>query len=186
MPRLQARAVCPVARTAARVKVAAASFLCIASLASFPAFANFEERNDILVFGFQLEDVSAGASSGKISPEDAAQLANVTNQVIELLWQSGRIIPAYGWRAQDAVGETNALHACDAAAGNAAFELSLVGVVRRISHTVYTVRFEVCDLRTREIIAAGESGLHVGAAYSWSRGAVRLVKDQLLEGPAQQ
>jgi len=65
-------------------------------------------------------------------------------------------------------------------------EQSFVGVVRRISRTEYIVRFQVRDARTGAVVADGNSGLRMGAVDSWSRGAVRLVKDRLLESPAQQ
>jgi hypothetical protein len=44
--------------------------------------------------------------------------------------------------------------------------------------TEYAVRFEIRDARTGTIISAGNSGLRMGADYSWSRGAVRLIKDR--------
>jgi hypothetical protein len=48
---------------------------------------------------------------------------------------------------------------------------SFVGVVRRVSRTEYTARFEIRDARTGTIIFDGDSGLRMGADYSWSRGA---------------
>ena len=60
-------------------------------------------------------------------------------------------------------------------------EQSFVGVVRRISRTEYTVRFEIRDARTGAVVSAGDSGLRMGADYSWNRGATRLIKDRLLE-----
>ncbi|HEY0938641.1 MAG TPA: DUF2380 domain-containing protein [Steroidobacter sp.] len=55
-------------------------------------------------------------------------------------------------------------------------------MVSRISRTEYVVRFKVRDTRTGAVIAAGESGLQMGADYSWSRGAAKLVKARLVEG----
>jgi hypothetical protein len=63
---------------------------------------------------------------------------------------------------------------------------SLVGVVSRISRTEYVVKFQIRDAQTGVVVAAGDSGLRMGADYSWSRGAASLFKDQLLERPAQQ
>lgn len=34
-------------------------------------------------------------------------------------------------------------------------------------------------------MSRGDSGLRMGADYSWKRGAVRLVSDRLLDGVAQ-
>ncbi|HET6221634.1 MAG TPA: DUF2380 domain-containing protein, partial [Dongiaceae bacterium] len=63
---------------------------------------------------------------------------------------------------------------------------SFVGVVRRISRTEYVVRFQIRDARTSAVVSDENSGLRMGADDSWSRGAVRLIKDQLLESKAQQ
>jgi hypothetical protein len=76
---------------------------------------------------------------------------------------------------------------CDAAiALKAGAEQSLVGVVRRISRTEYTIRFRVRDARTGTIVSEADSGLRMGANYSWSRGAVRLISDRLLESRSAQ
>ena len=58
---------------------------------------------------------------------------------------------------------------------------SLIGVVRRVSRTEYTLGFQVRDARTGAVLSRGDSGLRMGADYSWKRGAVRLVSDKLIE-----
>ena len=65
-------------------------------------------------------------------------------------------------------------------------EQSFVGVVKRISRTEYTVRFQIRDARTGAIVSDADSGLRMGADNSWSRGAVRLIKDRILESRDQQ
>jgi hypothetical protein len=79
---------------------------------------------------------------------------------------------------------------CDACAAAIALQLgadqSLVGVVRRVSRTEYTVRYQIRDARTGAIVSQGDSGLRMGADYSWGRGTIRLIKDRLLENQAQQ
>lgn len=65
-------------------------------------------------------------------------------------------------------------------------EQSLVGVIRRISRTEYTVRFQVHDARNGAVVTNADSGLRMGANYSWSRGAARLVRDRLLDAALQQ
>jgi len=50
----------------------------------------------------------------------------------------------------------------------------------------YTVRFQIRDARTGAVVSNEESGLRMGADYSWSRGAAELVKDRLLASAAQQ
>lgn len=138
----------------------------------------------LAVFDFELEDATA-ASAGASATSDASYLAEVTSSVREALGQSGR------YRLVD-VGEANEqgvkAHAlrdcagCEAAiAQRLGADQSLIGVVRRVSRTEYTLGFQVRDARTGAVLARGDSGLRMGADYSWKRGAVRLVSDRLIE-----
>jgi len=145
----------------------------------------------LAVFDFEQEDTSAAVSSTtETASDDAAQLADVTGQVRRLLTQSARyqVIDVSGVDA--AAAKAHSLRdcgGCDAAiALKAGAEQSLVGVVRRISRTEYTVRFRIRDARTSAIVSEGDSGLRMGANYSWSRGAVRLISDRLLESRSAQ
>jgi Protein of unknown function (DUF2380) len=139
----------------------------------------------IAVFDFELEDMSAAGSASEVATSDAAYLADVTNGVRELFAQSGRyhLIEAVDADA-DAVKKHH-LRDCEGCEAGIAKALgadqSLVGVVRRISRTEYTVRFQIRDSRTGAIVSNGDSGLRMGADYSWSRGAVRLVRDRVLD-----
>ncbi|MGY8666298.1 DUF2380 domain-containing protein [Bradyrhizobium sp. UFLA05-109] len=139
----------------------------------------------LAVFAFELEDTTA-APSAVLSEPDTAHLAEVTNGVRDRLAQSGRyrLVDVSG-----ASGEAAARHAlrdcggCDAEiAGKLGADQSLIGVVRRVSRTEYTIGFQVRDVRTGAVVARGDSGLRMGADYSWDRGAVRLVSDRLIEG----
>jgi hypothetical protein len=139
----------------------------------------------LALFDFELEDFSAGASSTGEAASDTAQLASVTGEVRQLLVQSGRYDPIDVAGADAAAVKARTLHACDncdvAIARQLGAEQSLVGVVRRISRTEYIVRFQLRDARTGAIVSTGNSGLRMGADYSWNRGAVRLINEQLLE-----
>jgi hypothetical protein len=48
------------------------------------------------------------------------------------------------------------------------------------------MRYQIRDASTGTVLSSADSGLRMGADYSWSRGAVRLIKDRLLEKKAQQ
>ncbi|MGY4623910.1 DUF2380 domain-containing protein [Bradyrhizobium sp. USDA 4486] len=133
----------------------------------------------LAVFDFELEDTTA-ASGGASATSDASYLAEVTAGVRELLGQSGR------YRVID-VGREAKAHAlrdcngCEAAiAQKLGADQSLIGVVRRVSRTEYTLGFQVRDARTGAVLARGDSGLRMGADYSWKRGAVRLVSEKLV------
>ena len=134
----------------------------------------------LAVFDFELEDMTA-ASAGASAASDASYLAEVTGSVREALGQSGR------YRIVDAGGEAVKARAlrdcggCEAAiAQKLGADQSLIGVVRRVSRTEYTLGFQVRDARTGAVLSRGDSGLRMGADYSWKRGAVRLVSDKLI------
>lgn len=162
-----------------------------ASLAGAPASpvaATAQVR--LAVFPFELDDTSAGADITGATASDATGLADTTEAIRQLLAQSGhyRLVDA-GTAGADA-GKANALHdcgGCDAQiARGLGAEQSLLGVIRRVSRTEYTVRFQVRDSQSGAVVAGAESGLRMGANYSWSRGAARLVRDRLLEGGERQ
>lgn len=138
----------------------------------------------LAVFDFELEDTTA-ASAGASATSDASYLAEVTGSVREALGQSGRYrIVDVGGANEQAV-KAHALRDCDGCEAAIAQKLgadqSLIGVVRRVSRTEYTLGFQVRDARTGAVLARGDSGLRMGADYSWKRGAVRLVSDRLIE-----
>lgn len=154
------------------------------SLPTLPAAA--QAPVNLAVFDFELEDESAATSQ---VPSDAKELANTTEAIRQLLGRSGRyrVVTIGG----DAVA-TNAaaLHDCAGCDAGIAQKLgadqSFIGVVRRISRTEYTIRFQLRDARAGTVLAAGDTGLRMGANYSWSRGAVRLVQDRLLDAQPRQ
>jgi hypothetical protein len=144
----------------------------------------------IAVFDFELEDMSAAGSANGVAASDIGYLADVTNGVREQLAKSGRyhVIETGGANA-DAV-KKHALRDCDGCDAGIARELgadqSLAGVVRRVSRTEYVVRFQIRDVRTGAVVSEGDTGLRMGADYSWTRGAVSLVRDRVLEAPSRQ
>ncbi|GLR98437.1 MULTISPECIES: DUF3280 domain-containing protein [Bradyrhizobium] len=137
----------------------------------------------LAVFDFELEDTTA--SAGTSAASDASYMAEVTGGVREALGQSGRyrIVDISGARGEAEKGR--ALRDCGGCEAAIAKELgadqSLIGVVRRVSRTEYTLGFRVRDARTGTVLTRGDSGLRMGADYSWKRGAVRLVSDRLIE-----
>jgi Protein of unknown function (DUF2380) len=142
----------------------------------------------LAIFDFELEDTSAGTASTVAA--DTMQLKGVTNDVRALLEQSGHYVPIDGSRADADAARAHNLRDCNDCAAAIARQLgadqSFVGVVRRVSRTEYVVSFQIRDARTGTVISDGDSGLRMGADYSWSRGAVRLIKDRLLDRPDRQ
>ncbi len=144
----------------------------------------------LAVFDFELEDTSAGASVTAEPQSDETKLANLTNQVRELLTKSGRYRVIGVGVADAAAAAAHTLHDCGGCDAPIALKLgaeqSFVGVVRRVSRTEYTIRFQIRDVRSGAVVSAADSGLRMGADYAWGRGAVRLIKDRLLESPSPQ
>ncbi|MBR0820945.1 DUF3280 domain-containing protein [Bradyrhizobium liaoningense] len=138
----------------------------------------------LAVFDFELEDNTAAPAAG-LAAADASYLAEVTGSVREALGQSGRYrLVDVGSASGEAV-KARSLRDCDGCEAAIAQKLgadqSLIGVVRRVSRTEYTLGFQVRDARTGAVLARGDSGLRMGADYSWKRGAVRLVSEKLVE-----
>jgi hypothetical protein len=138
----------------------------------------------LAVFDFELEDTTA-ASVGASASSDASYLAEVTGSVREALGHSGRYrIVEIAGAGGDAV-KARALRDCGGCEAAIAQKLgadqSLIGVVRRVSRTEDTLGFQLRDAATGAVLSRGDSGLRMGADYSWKRGAVRLVSDRLIE-----
>jgi hypothetical protein len=170
-------------------KSATASFLCAAWLAAFPAQGATPAPIKLAMFDFELEDLTDRPSPAD-DPSDTEQLRRVTDEVRGLLAQSGRynLIDVGGTDA--AAVKAHALRHCNGCDAGIALKLgaeqSLVGVVKRISRTEYTIRLQIRDAPTGSVVATEDSGLRMGADYSWNRGAARLVRDRLLESRNQQ
>jgi hypothetical protein len=160
------------------------ALLCAALLVTFEAAAAAAPIK-LAIFDFELEDFSAGVSSADPAPSDAAHLSNVTAMVRQLFAQSGRYMLIDVDKVEAPAVKSHTLRDCDGCDAEIALQLgaeqSLVGVVSRISRTEYVVQFQVRDARTGTVVAAADSGLRMGADYSWSRGATRLIEDRLLQ-----
>jgi hypothetical protein len=136
------------------------------------------------MFDFELKDMTADSVTASAT-SDASHLAEVTGSVRDVLGQSGR------YRIVDVAGagggavRAHALRDCSGCEAPIAHQLGadqwLIGVVRRVIRTEYTLGFQLRDAVTGAVLARGDSGLRMGADYSWTRGAVRLVSDWLIE-----
>ncbi len=137
----------------------------------------------LAVFDFELEDTSAGASLTNAA--DAVQLGLVTTEVRKLIEQSGRYRLVDVSHADAEAVKAHGLGKCDgcdaAVASKLDAEQSLIGIVTRISRMEYQVTYRIRDARTGSVIATEQTGLRMGADYSWTRGATALIKARLLK-----
>jgi hypothetical protein len=119
------------------------------------------------------------------SQADAARLGEITGEIRELFADSRRYTLVDVANADAAAAKTHALRYCDGCDAGIALKLgaaqSFLGIVKRISRMEYTVRFQIRDSRTGAVIAQADSGLRMGADYSWGRGAMQLIKDRVLQ-----
>jgi hypothetical protein len=174
-------------QTGARRQSVMASLVSVVALVLLQAAAT-PTPIKLAIFDFELEDTSAGTASTVAA--DTTHLKGVTNDVRQVLEQSGHYVPIDGSTADADAARAHNLRDCNDCAAAIARQLgadqSFVGVVRRVSRTEYVVSFQIRDARTGTVISDGDSGLRMGADYSWSRGAVRLIKDRLLDRPDRQ
>lgn len=140
----------------------------------------------VAVFAFELDDFSGGAGIAGDAASDWRHLDAATEEARRLIGASARytlvdVTPAPGEEVR-----TRTLyrcHGCDAEiARGLGADLSLLGVITRISRTEFTLRIEVRDTRTGDLVMLRASGLRMGADYAWSRGARAVVRQALAEG----
>jgi hypothetical protein len=139
----------------------------------------------LAIFDLEYEDFSPAASAAGATPAEIAYLDKATRVVRQLFEKSGRYRLVDTESVRDPAALARTLRDCNGCEAAIAAELgadqSFVGVIRRISRTEYTVRFQVRDAKSGAVLADEFSGLRMGADYSWERGARRLVLDRLLE-----
>jgi hypothetical protein len=137
----------------------------------------------LAVFDFELQDFSAGAVATNTT-SDVARLREISSEARKLLSQSGRYSLVDVDGAEESAARTHTLRSCDgceaAIAERLGADQSLIGVVNRISRTEYTVKFQIRDAHTGAILRDEDSGLRMGADYSWGRGALQLIADRVL------
>jgi Protein of unknown function (DUF2380) len=164
----------------------AGALLCSGAPLAGPASAD-PPRIRIAVFDFELDDLSAAAGIAGDHAADLVQLDRATGEARKLIAQSDRYGLVDVANAQSDAVKGRSLRQCNgceaAIALNLGADQSFVGVVTRISRTEYVVRFQIRDAHTGAPILARQSGLRIGADYSWNRGAAALVNDGLLNNP---
>ncbi len=169
---------------------AGALLLCAILLSAFAARADTSPPLKLALFDFELEDFSAGASVPAGAANNAEQLQRVTDEARRRVAQSGRYTVVDVSSADAEPVKAHALRNCDGCDAGIALRLgaeqSFVGVVTRISRTEYTVRFQIRDARTGNVIFNKATDLRMGADYSWDRGAAWLIKNRLLASQDQQ
>ena len=163
---------------------AVAVVLAILLPASF-ASAETPEPIKIAIFDFELEDYSAGAGVIGETSDDAAQLKRVTNEARQLLAQSGKYTLVDVGNVDAEPVRARSLRTCGGCEADVALKLgadqSFVGIIARSSRTEYAVGFQIRDARDGALIFKQQTELRMGTNDSWNRGAIRLIKNTLLD-----
>ena len=140
----------------------------------------------IVVFDFELEDVSpASALLGKTT-SSAAAMEKVSSAARRALAQSGRydVIDASKVDAQPVAEKS--LRNCDGCEAGIARKLgaeqAMVGVVRRVTQTDYYVLIQIRDARTGKILNQQDANF-AGGDDGWASGVRMLIKHQVLASP---
>jgi len=167
-----------------------AALACAAVLSQLASGADAPSPVKLALFDFELEDASAGASLAGESPADIALLQQITGDARRLVAASGRysLVDIAAADAEAVKGRwLRKCGGCDAGiAASLGAEQSFIGVVTRISRMEYTLQLQISDARTGTVVFNGESGLRMGADYSWGRGVASLLKSRLLDRQDQQ
>jgi len=165
----------------ARAFLCACALLCAAAVAKW---ALAEEPIKVAVYEFELEDFSA--AGGVIPPDakDTTYLAEATQEAKRWLSESGRYTMVDTAGAQDEPVKAHTLHSCRGCVGPITKKLgadqAVVGTIKRISRTEYTLLIEFIDAGSGEPVSRYFTGLRMGANYSWPRGVKWLMKNRIL------
>lgn len=162
------------------------SLTSMALLAALQGPAAAQPTKDIVVFDFEMMDSSGGA--GIIPPDelDAKYLAEATEVAKTYLQSQGsyKVVdtkPATADLAQ--AGTLRDCKGCEAKiASKLGGKLAMTGIVNRISRTEYEMLIRVVDAGTGAPVAAGYTGLRMGANHSWPRGAKWLMERRVMAG----
>jgi hypothetical protein len=158
------------------------SLMTVAMLTAAPSAA--QPTKDIVVFDFQMMDSSAAA--GIIPPDDldAKYLAEATEVAKSYLQAQGAYTIVDAKPASADVAKAGTLLNCNGCEAKIASklggELAMTGIVNRISRTEYEILIRVVDAGTGARVAAGYTGLRMGANHSWPRGAKWLMERRVM------
>jgi hypothetical protein len=156
--------------------------------AAWPAAAAGAETSrpvKLAVFGFELEDWSAGGPIAGESPVETARLGLVTDVVRKALEQSGRYALVDTDAADADAVKSHRLRNCNGCEADIALKLgaeqSLLGVVNKVSVLVHTVIFEIRDTATGKVVRRVQTDLRSDSDESWSRAVTWLITHRLFE-----
>jgi hypothetical protein len=164
-----------------------AAFFCLTPVIPVPAADVPVAPVKIVVFEFELDDVSAaGVKSMAPSTEDLQRMRAITAEARRVLTESGRytLVDAGGVDAAQVKDRT--LRNCDGCDAGLALQLgaqrSMIGVITRVAKTEYYVSLLITSTATGKGVNQ-QSAFFTGADDAWASGVRLLIKHGILADP---
>lgn len=161
----------------------ALSFACVmlpVALFAAPAFADPPRA---AVFDFELVDTSLQGETNGSRSDEQARLKNAGDQLRKGLADSGKfelvdIAPV------SAAAHNSNLQSCGGCdvqlAQKVGADLSVTGVVQKVSNLILNMNVYIRDTRTGQMVAAASADLRGNTDESWSRAVSYLLRNRLL------
>jgi uncharacterized protein DUF2380 len=137
----------------------------------------------VAVFDFELIDTSLEGATRGVRPDEQERLAHVSDQLRQLLRNSGRFslvdITPIAREAQ--ASNLQACGGCDMhLAQRIGAELAITGTVQKVSNLILNMNIYVRDTSSKATIAAMSADMRGNTDESWSRTLDWLVRNRLL------
>ena len=137
----------------------------------------------IVVFAFELEDLTPSAALLGKTSNTAATMEKVSAAARQELAESGRYAVIDGGSVAAKPGTARSLRNCDGCEAGIAAQLgaqqALIGVVSKVTQTDYYVIIRIRDAQTGKILAQEEANF-AGDEQGWASGVRMLIRHQVL------
>jgi hypothetical protein len=137
----------------------------------------------VAVFDFELIDTSLEGAIRGARPDEQARLARLSDQLRQLLRDSGRfsLVDIAPIASEAQASNLQACGGCDMRlAQSIGAELAITGTVQKVSNLILNMNIYVRDTSSRATIAAMSADMRGNTDESWSRALHWLVHNRLL------
>lgn len=163
-----------------------AAIFALYGLALVPAAGQADDsKTSVAAFDFELYDTSLEGELRGNNPAEQRRLAAISDQFRTLLAESGRydvfdLSPAR--QEIKAAGTFRGCNGCDVKiARGLGAELSMTGVVQKVSNLILNINIYVRDARDGKLLQGVSADIRGNTDKSWARGVSWLVRNRLLK-----
>jgi hypothetical protein len=156
---------------------------CFSSLVT----AAFAAPPRAVIFDFELVDTSLTGEMRGINRDETARLAKMSPMLRDKLSASARydVVPLGAEEAAAKAANLQSCGGCDVAiAQKLGADLAITGTVQKVSETILNINVYVRDTKTGELLNAYSADVRNNTDESWMRGLSYLIRNRLLEPPA--